>query len=154
MMLSHNSFKDILEQNEKYDLEGTFYGPKLYWSIVSNIAYSVYTGKYSNDNFYNINLSFGSGANYRFNENWTLSINLYYLGFDYQIKSSSFDLSKGIWYYAITPEIETRINIFNLFDITPYVQYTYHFKGLERLSTVNAGIGFSIFLGEITKINY
>jgi len=154
LLLTHNSFKDILEKNEKLDIEGIFFGPRFSWSIVSNIAYAAYTGKYSDDNFYNIYFSFGSGVNYRVNEDWDLSFNLYYLGFDYQIKSPSLDLSKGIWYYAVTPEIETRINVFDIFTLNPYIQYNYHFKGLERLSTINAGFGISFFLGEITKIHY
>jgi hypothetical protein len=152
--LSHNSFKEILEQKERQDINGLFFGPKLYWSIVNNIAYASYTGKYSNDNFYNIYFSFGSGVNYRFDRNWTFSFNLYYLGFDYQIKSTSLNLAKGVWYYAITPEIETQINVYDLFNLNPYIQYNYHFKGLEKLGTINAGLGISFFLGETTKISY
>ena len=154
LLLSHNSFKDILGKNEQVDLEGVFFGPRISWSIVTNIAYLAYTGKYSNDNFYNIYLSLGSGINYRFNKNWDMSFNIYYLGFDYQIKHNSFDLSKGIWYYAFTPEIETRVHVFDLFNLNPYIQFNYHFKGLERLSTLNAGLALSFFLGEITRIDY
>ena len=154
LKLSHNSFKESLEQNERSDIEGTFYGPKLSWAIISNFSYSYYTGKYNTDNFYNLYFRFGSGANYRFNEDCTLFVNLYYLGFDYQIKSSSLDLKRGIWYYVITPEIETQINIFDLFNLNPYVQYNYHFKGLERLGTINAGLGITFFLGETTKVSY
>jgi hypothetical protein len=154
LLLSHNSFKEILEQNERRDIEGLFFGPELSWSIISDFAYVVYKGKYLNENFYNMYFSFGSGANYRLDENWTLFINFYYLGFDYQVKAPSLSLKRGIWYYVITPEIETRTNVFNLFNLNPYIQYNYHFKGLERLGTLNAGLGITFFLGQVTKISY
>lgn len=154
LLLSHNSFKDILDNKEKYDIEGVFYKSKFFWSIISKISYINYNGKFLNDNFYNIYFSFGSGINYLFNKDWLLSLNLYYLGFDYQIKAKSLSLSDGIWYYAITPEIETQINLFNLLEINPYVQFNYHFKGLQRLSTLNIGIGLSLFLGENTNISF
>jgi hypothetical protein len=149
--LTHNSFKESLEPAERKRIEGTFFGNPISWNMVANIGYIEYNSiNYSLEKFYNFYFSLGSGINYRFSEDFTASINFYYLGFDYQIENETLDLTKGIWYYVVTPEIETRINVFNLFYLNPYLSYHYHFKGLDRLATLNCGLGITFFLGTIT----
>jgi hypothetical protein len=150
LLLSNNSFKESLEPVERKNIEGIFWGHPISWNIVTNIGYTEYNIEYSLQKFYNFYFSLGSGVNYRFSENFTTSFNFYYLGFDYQIQTETIDFTKGIWYYVITPEIEARINVFDLFYLNPYINYHYHFKGEDRLSSLNGGLGITFFFGTIT----
>ena len=150
LLLLNNSFKESLEPAERKNIEGTFWGNPISWNMVANIGYTKYDMDYSLEKFYNLYLSFGSGVNYRFGKDFSVSLNLYYLGFDYMIRRESLNLTKGTWYYVITPELEARINVFDLFYLNPYINYHYHFKGDERLSTFNGGLGLTFFLGTVT----
>ena len=155
LILTNNSFKESLEPEERKNIRGIFWGHPISWNIVTNIGYTEYNINFSSLNkslnkLYNFYFSLGSGINYRFSENFTVSLNLYYLGFDYLIQSETLDFGKGDWYYVVTPELEARINVFDLFYINPYINYHYHFKGETRLSTLNGGLGITFFLGTIT----
>jgi hypothetical protein len=147
LLLTHNSFKESLEPVERKRIEGTFFGNPISWNIVVNTGYTEYNIDFSSEKCYNFYFSLGSGINYRFNEYFTVSLNYYYLGFDFW--KETLGLTNDVW-YVVTPEIETRINVFNLFYINPYINYHYHFKGEDRLATLNCGLGITFFLGTIT----
>jgi hypothetical protein len=153
LLLSHNSFKEILDIKERNDIERIYYQSEIFWDIITNFGFIYYPSKSDNRYFQNYFISQGFGINYRYDEDIVLTFNLYYLSFNYQKISSSFSFSNGILYYFVSPEFEMEINFKNLL-LKPSIQYIYQFKGDQRISNISFGLGVGFIFGEEQRFSF
>jgi hypothetical protein len=153
LLLSHNSFKDVLDLNDRKDITGLFYRSQFYWDLCWNLGFITYPSKSSDTYLNNFFTSLGFGGNYRFNPDFLMTLNFYYLGFNYQADSDFLSSSGGNWYYFVAPELEAEFNLW-IFTLRPMVKYTYQFKAENTKTTLDFGLGFKILLSQGNKIEF
>jgi hypothetical protein len=150
MSFSHNSFKEILEVKDRKDIEGLFYKNMEFWNVVTNFGVIINPSKYTDRYLTNLFGCLGFGGNYRLDESTKFTLNLYYLGLNYQSIGSSVSFTDGTLYYFVSPEFEAEFNI-GSFTINPFVQYFYQFREEQRVTNLSLGLGIKFFLGENRK---